>query len=82
MPLEFQIPISSILSLFILLGITIYKGKENNYFTALSELLLIILTASIITKLTFSQTLNEIIILLTLTLIFIKTELSQHKNKQ
>src|SRR5699024_3714349 len=35
MPLEFQIPISSILSLFILLGITIYKGKENNYFTAL-----------------------------------------------
>ena len=82
MPMEFQIPINSILSLLVLLGITIYKGKENNYFSALSELLLIMLTASIITKLAFSQTLNEIIILLTLILIFIKTELSQHKNKQ
>ncbi len=82
MPNEFPVPIVNILSLLILLGITIYKGKENNYLRALSNIVLIVLTAGIITKLNLPQTLKEIIILLTLIVIDIKIEFSQHKNKQ
>ena len=78
---EFSISLYLILSLLILLGITFYRGKKESYIHALSSLLWIVATASITTKLNLSLTIQEIIMLLTLIGVYLRSEFLQ-KNSQ
>ena len=78
---EFSISLYLVLSLLILLGITFYRGKKESYIHALSSLLWIVATASVTTKLNLSLTIQEIIMLLTLIGVYLRSEFLQ-KNSQ
>lgn len=81
MPGEFSSTIELILSAFLLLGITIYRSKEIGYIHGLSSLLSIVGVASIVTKINLPLPAQEILILLTIIGVYLRSEFYQ-KNSQ
>ena len=77
MPGEFSISIELILSTLLLLGITFYRSKETSYIHGLSSLLCIVGVASIVTKINLPLPVQEILILLTLIAVYLRSEFYQ-----
>ena len=77
MPGEFSISIELILSILLLLGVTFYRGKETSYIHGLSSLLCIVGVASVVTKINLPLPVQEILILLTLIAVYLRSEFYQ-----